>query len=362
MKIQAAVVHDKGGAFVLEDAELAPPRADEALIKVVACGFCGTDEIARNGMFPTPYPAVFGHEGCGVVEETNIPGVAVGDYVGFSYGSCGECERCRTARPYGCERNRELNFGGVHFDGTRRISQNGAALSTFFGQSAFATRAVVHKNNLYPIPGDMDPRIAAPLGCGVQTGAGAVMNYLRPAAGSAILITGCGVVGLSAVMAAKIAGCREIICVDRVAERLELAKELGATRVIDSSKIPEYDAEAKRVTGGLGPDYTIDCTGVGACVRRSLRAVRSLGVCVMLGSTGEVLLHGEEELMGVGKTLVGLVEGCSIPRVFIPKLIDYYRQGRFPFDRLITFYDFAEINRARDDMLAGRTLKPVLVM
>ncbi|NLV50535.1 MAG: NAD(P)-dependent alcohol dehydrogenase [Clostridiales bacterium] len=364
MKIKAAVVYDKGGPFTIEDVDLAPPQRDEVLLEVSACGFCHTDAAAREMLFPTPLPAVFGHEGCGTVLSTGegVTGFVPGDRVGFSYSWCGECECCRTGRPYGCERNRELNFGGVNFDGTKRLSKNGRELSSFFGQSAFATHAVVHKNNLYPIPGDMDARIAAPLGCGVQTGAGAVFNYLHPSAASTLMVTGCGVVGLSAVMAAKAAGCREIIGVDIVQSRLELALELGATQIINPAETPDVVSEAKRMTRGLGPDYAIDCSGNADCVRRSLNAVRALGICVMLGSTPDVTFHGESELMGLGKTLVGLVEGCSVPQVFIPKLLDYYRQGRFPFDRLITFYDFEDINKACADMLAGKVLKPVLVM
>jgi len=363
MNITAALVREKDSPFELTQVQLNGIKKDEALIRVIACGFCGSDEHARRGLFPTPFPAVFGHEGCGEIVDPGTTGFKKGDLVGMSYGYCGVCERCLDHETYGCDRNRELNFGGVNFDGSHRLTlEGGAEISTFFGQSAFASYAVVHKNNLYALPAGIDARICAPLGCGIQTGAGAVLNYLKPQPDSSILIAGCGVVGLSAVMAAKIAGLKQIICVDRAASRLKLAESLGATHTINTGNMPDYDVIAKSYTGGRGPDYAIDTTGNAQCVRLSLRSVRSLGVCVLLGSTAEITFHGEEELMGVGKTLVGLVEGCSVPQEFIPKLLNYYREGKFPFDKLITFYAFEEINKARDDMLSGDVLKPVIVM
>lgn len=163
-------------------------------------------------------------------------------------------------------------------------------------------------------------------------------------------------------MAAKIAGCTTIIACDVVESRLELAKELGATHSINSKVTENVQEYVRRLTGGLGTHYAIDCTGIGACVRQSLQCTRSLGICVVLGATQELTIHVEEDLMGVGKTLVGLVEGCSIPKIFIPQLLDYYRKGMFPFDRLIQYYPFEEINQAFEDTKKGKVLKAVLCM
>jgi aryl-alcohol dehydrogenase len=364
MKIKAAVVEEKGQNFQIVEMELDEPEYGEVLVRVAACGVCHTDEVARQQLAPVPLPAVFGHEGCGVVEKVG-PGVTdfkVGDKVGMSYGYCGKCEACRTGRPYGCRENYRLNFGGEQYDGTKRLRYKGREVSSFFGQGAFATHAVVHQNNLIPAPEDIPLEILAPLGCGIQTGAGAIFNYLRPAADSAILVTGCGPVGLSAVMAAKIAGCSKIIACDIVGSRLELARELGATHTIQAGQEKDVPEAVRALTDGLGADYAVDCTGIGPCVRQSLNCVRPMGVCVVLGATQELTIHVESELMGSAKTLAGLVEGLSVPQVFIPKLLNYYRLGRFPFDRLIRFYDFEDINRAFADTKSGKVIKAVLRM
>ena len=364
MKIKAAVIEEKGQDFNIVDMELAGPKYGEVLVKVVACGVCHTDDVARNQLIPVPLPAVFGHEGCGIIEELGpgVTGFKVGDRVGFSFGYCGTCEACRTGHPYGCRENRRLNFGGVQFDGTKRIRYKDRDVSSFFGQGAFATHAVVHQNNLILADEEMPLELVAPMGCGIQTGAGAIFNYLRPRADTSIIITGCGPVGLSAVMAAKIAGCTTIIACDIVDSRLELAVEMGATHTINSKKVESVADEAKRLTGGMGCHYAVDCTGIGPCVRTSLNCTRPLGVCAVVGATQELTINVENELMGTAKTLGGVVEGCCIPQLFIPTLINYYKKGQFPFDKMIKYYKFSEINQAFADTKSGKVIKAVLVM
>ncbi len=364
MEIRAALIERPGEAFHMETLELEGPKAGEVLVKIAACGVCHTDDVARRQIIPVPLPAVFGHEGCGTVLETG-PGVTdfrPGDRVLFSFGYCGKCPNCRSGHPYACLENRRLNFSGAHFDGTRRLRFRGEPVSAFFGQGAFAEYAVVHTNNLVPAPEDLPLELLAPLGCGVQTGAGAVLNYLRPRAGSSILVTGCGAVGLCAVMAAAIAGCTEIIACDVVPARLELAKELGATHILNGKEVGDVPEAVRSLTGGFGADCAVDCTGVGSCVRASLVSTRPLGVCAVVGATQELTIHVENDLMGAARTLGGVVEGCCVPQLFIPQLLEYYRQGRFPFDRLIRYYPFGEINRAFADTGAGRVVKAVLTM
>lgn len=363
MKAKAAVVHAKGAPFQIEEVELKDPKFGEVLVKVTACGVCHTDEVARQQIIPVPLPAVFGHEGCGIIEKVG-PGVLnfqPGDKVGFSYGYCGTCPNCRAGKPYGCRENRRLNFSGQQFDGTKRITFKKQEVSSFFGQGAFATHAVVHVNNLIPVPDGIDLNLAGPLGCGIQTGAGAVLNFLKPEPASSIIITGMGSVGYSAVMAAKIAGCSTIIACTRTDSKLELAKEFGATHTINSKKVESVVEEVRKITGD-GCSYAIDCTGSGVSVRQSLNCVASLGKCVVLGATQELTIHVENELMGAGKQLIGIVEGCSIPQVFIPQLIEYYQKGMFPFDKLVTYYDFEDINRAFEDTKNGKVIKAILKM
>ncbi len=364
MKIKAAVIEEQGQQFNIVDMELGEPKYGEVLVKVVACGVCHTDDVARNQLIPVPLPAVLGHEGCGIIEALGpgVTGFKVGDRVGFSFGYCGTCEACRTGHPYGCRENRRLNFGGVQFDNTKRIRYKEREVSSFFGQSAFATHAVVHVNNLIHADEGIPLELVAPIGCGIQTGAGAIFNYIRPEADTSVIITGCGPVGLSAVMAAKIAGCSTIIACDIVPSRLELALEMGATHIINSREVESVPEEAKRLTDGLGCNYAVDCTGIGACVRASLNCVRPLGVCAVVGATQELTINVENELMGPAKTLGGVVEGCCIPQLFIPKLINYYKKGQFPFDKMIKFYKFEEINQAFADTKGGGVIKAVLVM
>jgi len=364
MDIQAALIEKAGEAFHIEDVQLAGPEADEVLVRIAACGVCHTDDVARNQIIPVPLPAVFGHEGCGVIAEVGqgVRDYRPGDRVLFSFGYCGKCENCLSGHPYACLENRRLNFSGEHYDGTRRLSRKGTPVSAFFGQGSFATYAVVHRNNLIPAPDDIPLELLAPLGCGIQTGAGAVLNRLRPSEGSSILITGCGAVGLSAVMAARLTPAAKIIACDVVPERLALARELGADHVINSAEEGDLVSAVRDLTGGTGVHYAVDCTGIGKCVRSSLNCTRPLGVCAVVGATQELTIHVENELMGAAKTLTGVVEGCCVPQVFIPRLLDYYRKGRFPFDRLISYYPFADINQAFEDTRAGKAVKAVLTM
>jgi aryl-alcohol dehydrogenase len=363
MKIKAAVVYEKGGPFQIKEVELDPPKRDEVLVKVTACGVCHTDEGVRQQQLPTPLPAVLGHEGCGIVEALGpgVTGFKKGDRVGFSYGYCGVCEACRTGQPYGCERNVELNFSGARYDGTTRLHDEGGDLASFFGQSAFATHAVVHVHNLILVPEDVELALVGPLGCGLQTGSGAVLNCLRPEPATSIVVTGCGSVGLSAVMAAKIAGCATIIACDVVDSRLEMAAELGATHTVNSRKVPDVVGEVKKITR-TGAHYAVDCTGIGACVRQSLNCTRSLGTCAVVGATADMTINVEEELMGVCRKLVGVVEGYSVPQVYIPKLMEYYRKGLFPFDKFVKYYDFEDINQAFEDAHRGGVIKAILKM
>jgi aryl-alcohol dehydrogenase len=364
MKIKAAVVYAPNTPYVIDEVDLAPPKENEVLVKIAACGICNTDDAAiRKEFVWTPFPIVLGHEGCGTVAEVGrgVKDFKAGDRVCLSFSYCGECPSCSSGRPYGCEKNVDLNFSGHAYDGTTRLSRDGRDIACFFDQSAFATYSVVHQNNLIHIPDGIELTMAAPLGCGIQTGAGTVLNYLKPGPGSSIVVSGCGAVGMSAIMAAKLSGCSRIIGVDVVDARLNLALELGATHVINAKKADTI-AKVMEITGGRGAEYAADCTGIGACVRTSLNCTGFYGVCAVVGTTKEVTFSVSNELSVYHRTLTGIIEGHCSPKEFIPKLIGFYQEGRFPFDRLIRYYDFEDINTAAADALAGAALKPVIVM
>jgi aryl-alcohol dehydrogenase len=364
MKTTAAVTWGVNEPFCLEEVELAEPKDDEILVKIAACGVCHTDEAAKTQAIPVPLPAVLGHEGSGIVQSVgkNVREFRPGDRVGVSFGFCGECRNCRSGHQHACENFNAINFGGVMPDGTTRLSKDGKSIATFFGQSSFAQYAVVNAASAVKVPyDDIDLRLIAPLGCGIQTGAGAVLNRLRPEFGSSIAVFGCGTVGMSAIMAARIAGCHKIIAVGGNANSLKLAMELGATHTVNRRETDDIVGDIKRITGG-GTDYSIDTSGVPDFVKKALASCRFMGTCVVLGATGDVTFNIQQELMGDAKSLIGIVEGDAIPKLFIPKLIDYYREGRFPFDKLIKFYPFEEINTAFKESHEGKCIKAVLTM
>lgn len=361
MKIKAAVTNGQGQDFVLEDVELAAPKANEVLVKIVATGVCHTDAVARDAAI-APLPAVLGHEGAGIVEEvgSGVTRLAKGDHVVLSFAHCGHCDNCLTGHPSVCETFNDLNFGGVHDDYTHRISKDGQPLSTFFGQSSFGTFAVVHERNVVKVDQDVDLALLGPLGCGIQTGAGTVLNKIRPEFGSTIAIYGAGAVGLSAIMAAKIVGCKTIIAVDVHDSRLELAKELGATHTLNGTKV-DVVKEIKELTKG-GTKYAVDTTGVPPVVRQCLQALRPLGTAAIVGVTPEMNIDVHNDIMAEGKTMMGVIEGDAVPNVFIPQLVEYYKAGQFPFDKLVKFFDFDQINEAFEASKSGEVIKPILRM
>ncbi|MFT8320055.1 MAG: NAD(P)-dependent alcohol dehydrogenase [Bacillus sp. (in: firmicutes)] len=363
MKITAAVTHEKDTEFQIENVELDDqPKVGEVLVQLVATGICHTDISASKQNLGNPLPAVLGHEGAGIIKQVGegVKNVQVGDHVVMSYSSCGRCENCLTGHLYACERMAELNFEGAMEDGTYRLHQNGQHLAHFFGQSSFGTYAIVNERNLVKVDKDVDLRLLAPLGCGIQTGAGAVLNTFQVPAGSSIVIFGSGTVGMSALMAAKVAGCTTRIIVDIHNNRLELGKELGATHVINSKEVNAIE-EIKNITK-TGVDFAIETTGVPAVLRQAVESVTFMGKVGIIGApkaNTDVHLDVNDMIMSA-KSVSGILQGSSIPQVFIPKLIELYKQGQFPFDKLFNFYSFNEINQAVSDSGSGKTLKPIL--
>lgn len=364
METLAAVVREKGGRFEIETIRLDDPRADEVLVRIAGAGLCHTDLVVRDQYFPTPLPAVLGHEGSGIVEKVGaaVTRVAPGDHVVLSFASCGTCTNCLKGIPGYCIDLYGRNFSGGRTDGTSPCCDPaGARVSGyFFGQSSFGQHALANERNLVKIPSDVPLEIMGPLGCGVQTGAGAVMNALRPEAGSSIAVFGAGSVGLSAIMAARVVGCTQIIAIDLNHARLKLAKELGATHTIEASG--DVVEAIRDVTGGEGVQYSLECTGLPQVVRQAVDALRLTGVC---GTIGVAPLGTEFSLdmnaILFGRTVRGIIEGDSKPEIFIPQMIELWRQGRFPFDRLITQYSLSRIEEAAKASERGEVLKAVLI-
>jgi aryl-alcohol dehydrogenase len=360
MTVLAAVCRENGKPLQIEEIELEEPRADEIRVRIVAAGICQTDISMINTPQRVPLPIVLGHEGAGVVEQVGevVTDLEPGDHVVLSFGYCGHCSSCAQGSPYHCDRMYALNFGGSRLDGTSPISQKGETIyGMFFTQSSFATHAIAPAMSAVKVPKDIRLELLAPLGCGVQTGAGTVLNIFQAPIGSSIAVFGSGSVGLSAVMAAKVAGCKEIIAVDLLENRLELAGELGATHGIN----PERENVVDRIRDitGSGVDFAFDNTGVGEVIQEAFTCLKKRGQCAIAAGFGVDLKLSAFEIL-LGKKIQGVTEGESVPRVFIPQMIELYRQGRFPFDRLMTYYDFKDINKAIEASKSGEVVKPVL--
>ncbi|KUQ84826.1 MULTISPECIES: NAD(P)-dependent alcohol dehydrogenase [Enterobacter cloacae complex] len=363
-RAKAAVIREKGGRFLTEETLLQPPRADEVLVRVVACGVCHTDLIVRDQYFPTPLPVVLGHEGSGVIEVvgSDVKDFSVGDHVVMTYHSCGHCEPCSTGEATYCNHAFALNFGGGRLDGScsTQDAHGHKIHDHFFGQSSFATYAIANRRNLVKVDKDLPLELLGPLGCGIQTGAGAVFNVLQPRAGTAFAVFGAGAVGLSALMAARVAGAATLIAVDITPGRLELAKSLGATHTINSRECDPVE-EIRRITGG-GAHCTLETSGIPAVLRQAIDALSTRGTCAIVGApaAGTEASFDVNDVMTRGRTIRGVIEGESIPSVFIPRLLSLFRQGRFSFDKLVRFYDFEEINQAVADAQNGLVVKPIL--
>jgi aryl-alcohol dehydrogenase len=362
-EIKAAVVRKKGGPFQIETLTVDEPRSDEVLIRIVATGMCHTDMVARDQLYTVPLPIVLGHEGAGVVERvgSSVKKVEAGDHVVLTYMWCGHCTPCLRGDLTYCENFYALNFGGVREDGSIATQdKQGSVHDHFFGQSSFGTFTLAHERNVIKVPNNAPLELLGPLGCGIQTGAGAVMNALNVRPGTNFAAFGGGAVGLSAVMAARVAGATTIIAVDVVPSRLALAKELGATHTVNSRETDPVET-VRKITGG-GADFTLESSGRPAVLRQAIDALAIRGTCGIVGAPalGTEASFDVNGVMTTGKRIIGIIEGDSVPDLFIPSLVELYTQGRFPFDKLVKFYSLDQINQAAEDSEKGITIKPII--
>lgn len=359
---RAAVLREKAAEFVFEDVTVGEPRAGEVLVRLVASGVCHTDLLVRDQILPPGLPAILGHEGSGVVAEVGagVTGLAPGDPVVLAPLSCGRCRNCLGGHPMHCDAWGPLNLRGRRADGsTAYLDAQGAELNAhFFGQSSFAGHVVVREQSVVKVPDTVPLELLGPLGCGIQAGAGTVLRVLAPEPGSTIAVLGAGTVGLAAVMAARVAGCARIIVTDLHEARRELALELGATDVLTPG--PDTVSQVLALTG-RGAGYVVDAVGLPQTARTALAVLAMGGTAAIAGSAGS----GQEVALDLtqlmGRRVCGVIEGDSVPRLLIPQLIELFRAGRFPFDRLVRTYPFEDLNQAVADSEAGRAVKPVVL-
>lgn len=365
MNVTAAVAVGPHTPLEFRDVELAPLGPDEVRVRFVASGVCHTDAAVRDGVIPTPLPAVLGHEGAGIVEAVadDVKGISVGDHVVLSTNSCGRCQQCLSGRLAYCEDMFARNFAAEDASGGTAFSAEGEAIgSHFFGQSSFSPVSNVSSRTVVVVPTHVDLTLVAPLGCGIQTGAGAILNELRPVPGSSVVVLGAGAVGTAALLAARLTGATTIVAVDIVPERLALATELGATHIING-KTEDLAERLREISEGRGVDYVLDTTGIPRLLTTAVAALAVRGTAALVGSSpsGTEVPFEIGDSLNKGWTFKTIIQGSSVPQVFIPALIQLWEQGRFPFDRIIRHYTFADINNAFADSESGSAIKPVVV-
>ncbi len=366
MKTQAVVCRQPSQPFVIEEVDLPEVGAGEVLVRIVATGLCHTDLASRDGLLGQPFPSIFGHEGAGVVEAIGpgVTKVVVGDHVVLAPMSDGTCTECQRGAPMYCQRFDQLNLLTLPEGQTATLSDGSSARIKYFGQSSFARHALSFERNTVKVPKDVDLTLLGPLGCGIQTGAGTVMNGLRPQAGSSIAILGTGAVGLAALLGALVCGCGTIIAVDRVRGRLDLAKCMGATNVIDTSDGGNVGAAIRAIVP-TGVDFVVDAAGFPPLVLEAIAGMAKLGTLGLVAvppRPDQTLNLPWLTMLLAGQKVQGFIEGDSVPDLFINRMVELYRDGRFPFDRLIRVYDFEDINQAVQDQHDGLTIKAVLKM
>lgn len=363
MKTTAAIVREAGQPLEITTLELDDPGMNEVRVKVLAAGVCHTDAIARDQIYETFLPAVFGHEGAGVVDAVgpNVSSLKPGDKVVLGFNSCGTCRQCMAGAPAYCQNFYALNFGGTRTDGTTAFSEDGTSVgSHFFGQSSFANYVNASMRSVVKVDDDVPLELLGPLGCGFSTGAGAVINSLEIKAGDTIAVFGTGAVGSAAIMAAAAAGATTIVAVDLHDSRLELAKELGATHTINSGT-EDPVATIKELTGD-GIEYALDTTGVTAVTRQAADSLAINGTVGLVGAPAP----GQEVSFEVGASLVRgwkfrtIIEGDTVPQDFIPRLVHLWRQGKFPIEKLVRNFPIEQINEAFEASASGEVIKPIV--
>ncbi|EON69881.1 hypothetical protein W97_09145 [Coniosporium apollinis CBS 100218] len=376
---RAIVCHGpaKDGKWKIEDVRLRPIKDNELVVKIVASGICHTDLVVGDADegFGVFYPSIKGHEGAGYVQQigSKVTVAQPGDPVLLSFAFCATCALCTSGHPAHCIQFHEINvFGRKDKDFSLASSDTDAEpqiSGCFFGQSSFASMSIVSERSVVNVKGllnDEELKMFAPLGCGIQTGSGSIVNIAAAAPEDTVAIIGAGGVGMSAIMAAKMRGCRTIIAIDRVESRLELAKQLGATHVINTATMSSLDEVVPAVTGlteGLGSSITVDTTGFLPLIQKSIDFTRPRGKILQIGVAP---MDGKLEIppimfMVTGKQYIGVIEGDVVPSNYVPEMIRWYREGKFPVDRIVKFFKAEEFEKAIHEMHTGGTVKPVIV-
>lgn len=381
MKAKAAIIYNPGDRFVIDEVELDELREDEVLVKIEACSICHSDEYSRTSGLGVILPAILGHEGAGIVEKvgSGVTKVKPGDHVILTVPHCGKCEACQREDYLNCENTYNMQLGRLDRS-TRAKDKNGVGLNSYFGQSSFCEYSVCFETNCVKVDDDLDLDIIAPIGCGMITGAGTVLEFLKVEEGSSIVVYGCGGTGTAAIMGAKLAGCKTIIGVDVDDDKLEIAKQLGATHTINNQRLIEEkgysqevtgpDAvfgplrytlteEIKKINGGKGVNYGVCTVPSQEVIDPAALALGKYGELCITASMPSVMVPAQY-MQGNNIRISSCGMGTANKYKFVPYLLEQYKKGNFPMDKLVTFYKFEDMEQAFEDMESGRVIKPVL--
>ena len=360
--MKGCVLHEAPGALVVEELTIDAPGPDEVLVRVEASGLCHSDLHVIDGALPVPLPAVPGHEAAGIVEAVggNVTEFAEGDRVVSCLSvHCGACRECVVGRTWLCERRTQL---GRTPEQTPRVRLDGDGLWVIGGLGAFAEQMLVHRNAIVKVPAGVAPEVAALLGCAVITGVGSVINGARVEAGSTVAVIGCGGVGLNVVQGAVLAGASRVVAVDLHDAKLELAKQFGATDVVNARSADPVEA-VQDLTGG-GVEYAFEVIGLPATVAQAVAMVRPGRTAYLVGvpAAGATIELPGTPMAMQAKGLQGLFMGSNRFKRDIPLLADLYLQGRLKLDELIAArIGLDDVNEGYERMRAGTEARSVIV-
>ncbi len=365
MKINAAILWKQGDALSVEEAELEAPRAGEVLVEVKAAGVCHSDLHPARGDWPARTPLVLGHEGAGVVREVGegVTRVRAGDHVVFCWApACGVCPACLEERPVLCDRLERTTYRNRLPAGGTRLRARGQDVGHFNGTACFADFAVVAEEGAIPVPEDVPFEVLATLGCAVVTGMGTVMNAACVEAGASVVIIGAGGVGLNVIQGAVLAGCKEIIAVDRQAGALNLARDFGATHVLDATA-GDVSPSVRELTDGRGANYVFDTLGAPATLSQAFNCLRKGGTIVLTGlaRTDTLASIPMFPLVMQEKRLIGSLYGSGQPLKDVPQLVRLYQAGKLKLRELVArTYSLDDVNDALAALADGAGARGII--
>ena len=368
MDVRAAVAYEAGKPLVIETVQLEGPRAGEVLVEIKATGICHTDEFTRSGADPEGlFPAILGHEGAGIVVDVGpgVTSVKKGDHVIPLYTpECRQCKSCLSRKTNLCTAIRGTQGRGVMPDGSSRFSRGGKTIHHYMGCSTFANYTVLPEIAVAKIRGDAPFDKVCYIGCGVTTGIGAVINTAKVEPGANVVVFGLGGIGLNVVQGARMVGANMIVGVDLNPGREALARKFGLTHFVNPKDVNgDLVAHLVELTGG-GADYSFECVGNVQLMRQALECChRGWGVSVIIGvaGAGQEISTRPFQLV-TGRVWKGTAFGGARGRSDVPKIVDWYMDGRINIDDLITHtLPLADINKAFDLMHAGTSIRSVVV-